>query len=45
MENYIRRENVALFKRRLTEALDDAHRKIILKLIADEEAKAPKDAK
>jgi hypothetical protein len=33
----IHRENLALFKRRLAEAKDDATRELLLKLIAEEE--------
>ena len=39
MEQYIHRENIALFKRRLLETSNIAARKILLKLLADEEAK------
>ena len=39
MEKYIQRENVANFKKRLAEPHTDAERKIILKLLADENAK------
>jgi hypothetical protein len=41
MENFIHRENLALFKKRLAEAHSDAERKVLLKLLADEEAKEP----
>ena len=40
MEKYVHRENVALFKKRLAEAHSDAEREVLLKLLADEEAKA-----
>ena len=39
MERFIRRENLALFRRRLTEPCNDAERHVILKLLADEDAK------
>ena len=39
MEKFIQRENVALYKKRLAEPQSDTERKIILKLLADEEAK------
>ena len=39
MDEYIHRENLALLKRRLSEAQDEATRKVILKLRADEQAK------
>ena len=39
MDKYIQRENVANFKKRLAESHTDAERKIILKLLADENAK------
>jgi hypothetical protein len=40
MEEFIHRENLILFKRRLAEAEDDGQRRVLLKLLADEEAKA-----
>jgi hypothetical protein len=39
VEKFIQRENVALYKTRLGEPLTDAERKILLRLLADEEAK------
>jgi hypothetical protein len=39
MDKFIHRENLALFKKRLAESRDDAERKVLLKLLADEEAK------
>ena len=39
MENFIRRKNLALFKKRLAEPHSDAEREVLLKLLADEEAK------
>lgn len=39
MEKLIRRENVTLCKKRLTEPHTDAEHEILLKLLADEEAK------
>ena len=41
MDKFIHRENLVLFKRRLAEAPDDAKRKVLLKLLAEEEAKDP----
>jgi hypothetical protein len=40
-EKYVHRENLALFKKRLAEAHSDAEREVLLKLLADEEAKEP----
>ncbi len=42
MDGFIHRENLALFKKRLAEARDDATREVLLKLIAEEEAKPPR---
>lgn len=39
MERFIQRENIANFKKRLAEPHTDAERRIILKLLADEDAK------
>jgi len=39
VEKFIRRENVTLYKKRLAEPHTDAEHKILLKLLADEEAK------
>jgi hypothetical protein len=39
MESYIHFENLALFNRRLAELEDDTRRQVILKLIAEEEAR------
>lgn len=39
MDRYIRKENLALLSKRLAETQDEAQRKVILKLLADEEAK------
>ena len=41
MDKYIHRENLTLFKKRLAEARTDAEREVILKLLANEEAKEP----
>ena len=41
MDEYIHRENLTLFKNRLSEARDDATRQVLLKLLAEEEAKDP----
>jgi hypothetical protein len=39
MERFIRRQNLALFKKRLAEPCDDAQRRVLLKLLAEEEAR------
>ena len=39
MDKFIQRGNIALFKRRLIETRDEAERAVIVKLLADEEAK------
>jgi hypothetical protein len=39
MEKFIHRENLALYRKRLAEAKDNATRNVILKLLAEEEAK------
>lgn len=41
MKNFIHRENLALFKKRLADPCDDAERRVLLKLLAEEEAKEP----
>jgi hypothetical protein len=41
MDKFIHRENLALFRKRLAEAPDDATREILLKLLAEEEARGP----
>lgn len=41
MERYVHRENLLLFKKRLVEAHIDAEREVLLRLLADEEAKEP----
>jgi hypothetical protein len=41
LEKYIHRENLTLFKKRLAEPHSDAEREVLLKLLADEEAKEP----
>lgn len=41
MDNYIHRENLSLLRKRLSEAHDDATHKVLLKLLAEEEAKEP----
>jgi hypothetical protein len=45
MEKYIHRENLKLLGKRLAEAQDKPARKLILKLLAEEEAKfaSPKE--
>jgi hypothetical protein len=40
MEEFIRSENLIIFKRRLAEATTDAQRQLLLKLLANEEALA-----
>lgn len=39
MENFIQRGNITLFKKRLAETQDEAERAVIVKLLAEEEAK------
>ncbi len=39
MDKYIHRENLSLLRKRLSEAHDDATHKVLLKLLAEEEAK------
>jgi hypothetical protein len=41
MDEFIHRENLTLFKKRLEEVRTDAEREVLLKLLADEEAKEP----
>jgi hypothetical protein len=41
MEEFIRQQNLALFKKRLAELHTDAEQEILIKLLADEEAKGP----
>jgi hypothetical protein len=41
MEQFIHTENLALFKKRLAESRSDAEREVLLKLMAEEQAKAP----
>ena len=41
MEEFVRRENLRIFKRQLDLAKDDVQRQLLLKLIAEEEAKTP----
>ena len=40
MEKFIQRENVTLYRKRLAEPHTEAEHKVLLKLLADEEAKA-----
>ena len=40
MEEYIHRENMALLRRRLSETSEESQRQVLLKLLAEEEAKA-----
>ena len=47
MEDFVHRENLIIFKRRLTDAKSDVHRQLLLKLLAEEESKGgplPADA-
>jgi hypothetical protein len=39
MERFIRDENRIIFKRRLAESTDDAQRQLLLKLLAEEDAR------
>jgi hypothetical protein len=39
MEDFVHRENLIIFKRRLAESNTDSQRQILLKLLADEEAR------
>ena len=39
MDRFVHRENLALLRRRLAECQDDAQRRVLLKLLSDEEAK------
>ena len=39
MEQFIHQQNLSLFKKRLAETHTDAEREMLLKLLADEEAK------
>jgi hypothetical protein len=39
MERFIRHENLIIFKRQLAESTDDAQRQLLLKLLAEEDAK------
>jgi hypothetical protein len=41
MDDYIHRENLTLFKKRLAQAHTDAEREVILRLLADEEMREP----
>ena len=41
MEKFIHRENIALFRRRLAEPHTDAEKDVLLRLLAEEEAKEP----
>jgi hypothetical protein len=40
MERYLRHENLIIFKRRLAEATNDSQRQLLLKLLAEEKARA-----
>ena len=39
VDQYVHRENIALYRRRLLETSDPAARKVLLRLLAEEEAK------
>ena len=41
MDKFFHRENITLFKKRLSEARDDAIRRVLLRLLAEVEAKDP----
>jgi hypothetical protein len=41
MERYIHHQNLTLFKKRLAEPRTNAEREVLLKLLADEQAKEP----
>ena len=41
MDKYIHRENLTLLKKRLAETPTDAEREVLLRLLAEEEAKEP----
>jgi hypothetical protein len=45
MEEFIHRENLALFKKRLAEPHSEAEREVLLKLLADEQTKKPPQKK
>lgn len=45
MGDFIHRENLALFRKRLAEAHGAEEREVLLKLLADEEAKSPSPRK
>lgn len=41
MEEFVHRENLKIFRRRLALAKDDAQRQLLLRLLAEEEARVP----
>ncbi|HLG84507.1 MAG TPA: hypothetical protein VKY22_26155 [Bradyrhizobium sp.] len=41
MEEFIHRENLKLFKEHLAQAKDEAQRQLLLRLLAEEEARVP----
>jgi hypothetical protein len=41
MEKFIHQQNLDLFKKRLAEPHTDAEREVLMKLLADEQAKEP----
>jgi len=41
MEEFIHRENLKIFRRQLALAKDDAQRQLLLRLLAEEEARVP----
>ena len=44
MDNFIHRENLALYKKRLAETTDEHTRQMLLRLLAEEEAKVASPA-
>lgn len=44
MQNFIREQNLALYRRLLTEELDDEKRKIVQRLLDEEEKQLPPKA-
>jgi hypothetical protein len=45
MDKYIHQENLALFRKKLAETEDESQLKVILKLLAEEEAKGERGPK
>jgi hypothetical protein len=44
-EGFVHHQNLAHYRKLLTETTDEAQRRLLLKLIAEEEAKQPKSPK